>query len=304
MRAVYQSATLIFLNKLAIVGLVLFLAACAQTSPQFEQPITSASDGLSAQDIFDATFLQHGGEHLDELSDVNVAVDGDWYYLITKIQPEVTDEAFRQQSEERILLNPSAYAVVYTGEAGTKQVYRTQQDIEIAYNGVANTDERKQTATALTADAFYIFTLGPLTLSHQVKTWRRLPDIKEKGRSYYRINGELKPGIGLSQSDFITLWVDQETNLSFRVHITLEGFESTKGAHVDTTFLNYTMLNQFTLPTHFFERVIGPIGIDAHEWWYTGIDINRGLTLNDVRLGQWSQKASKPAEPFDGKSND
>jgi hypothetical protein len=271
------------------------IGGCAQTSPRFEVAVGNEADGLSAQDIFDATFQKHGGANLSSLSDVNVAVDGEWQYLITKIQPDVTDEDYRQQSQERILVSPRFYAALYNGDAGTKRVFRTEQSIEVAYNGKQTSDLRKKTATALTADAFYLFVLGPLALPEQVNNWLRLEDRNWNGKSYYRINGELKPGIGLSETDFITLWVDKQTNLTFRLHITLEGFESTKGAHVDTSFLAYTDIGQFILPTHFFERVLGPIKIDAHEWWYTGIDINRGLKGHDVSINHWSQKAAKPA---------
>lgn len=290
-----------FSPNLGLVLVVLFLSGCAKTSPQFAVAMNSSASDESAQDIFNTTFLRHGGAHLASLNDVNVAVDGDWYYLITKIQPDVTDENYRQQSEERILLAPSAYAALYNGEAGTKRVLRTQDSIEVEYNDEESLDSRKQQATALTADAFYMFVLGPLALSEKVSNWQRLEDGTAGGKSYFRINGELQPGIGFSDSDFITLWIDKQTDLTFRLHITLEGFESTKGAHVDTTFLNYTNIGKFTLPTHFFERVLGPIRLNAHEWWYTGIDINRELELSDVEIRGWSQKASKPATQFEGR---
>ena len=283
---------------------ILLLVGCAQTSPQFEARINDVSDGVSAQQIFENTFQRHGGEHLAELTDVNVAVDGEWYYLITKIQPDVTDEDYRQQSEERILLAPKFYAALYNGEAGSKQVLRSDQSTAVAYNGRQTTAPLKEGAAALTADAFYMFVLGPLALSEQVSNWKRLADGDWKGKSYYRINGELKPGIGQSDSDFITLWVDKQTDLTFRLHITLEGFDSTRGAHVDTSFLNYSKIGHFTLPTHFFERVLGPIKLNAHEWWYTGLDINRGLDGNDVSINGWSEKAALPATKINGRTPD
>ncbi len=253
------------------------------------------ADGMSGQAIFGATFAQHGGANLADLNDVNVAVDGEWHFLITKIQPLVTDDEYRQQSQERILVSPRAYAAHYTGEAGTKWVYRTASNTEVAYNGKRTLDEEVLAASALTADAFYLFVLGPLALSERVDDWKRLPDKIWQDRSYYRINGELTPGIGLSDNDHITLWVDKKTNLTLRLHITLEGFESTKGAHVDTTYLDYHTVGPFTLPSHFFERVLGPIKLDAHEWWYTGIDINRGLEKADISISGWSDRAARPA---------
>ncbi|NMH60743.1 hypothetical protein [Alteromonas ponticola] len=282
-----------------LLTLLFILGGCAQTSPSQETYITQPADGMSADAIFRATFAQHGGDLLAGLNDVNVAVDGEWHYLITKIQPLVTDEEYRQQSQERVLVSPRAYAVHYTGEAGTKWVYRTAEQTQVAYNQQQISDQQKIAATALTADAFYLFVLGPLGLSDRVTNWKRLDDKTWKEKAYYRINGQLSPGIGLSERDHITLWVDKETNLTFRLHITLEGFEATKGAHVDTTFLAYESVGQFILPTHFFERVLGPIKLDAHEWWYTGIDINRGLSKEDISIDGWSDNAAKPAKSLD-----
>lgn len=284
--------------RLPLVPLVLVafcIGGCAQTSPKQEVAVKQSKDGMNPQEIFQATFERHGGNSLSTLRDVNVAVDGEWHYLITKIQPEVTDHTYRQKSEERVLLSPRFYAANYRGEAGNKRVFRSEQHVNVAYNGEQTTNKRTEAATALTADAFYLFVLGPLALSDRVDSWRRLEDGEWNGKSYYRINGELAPGIGFSERDFITLWVDKTSALTFRLHITLEGFESTQGAHVDTTFRAYTDVGPFTLPIHFFERVVGPLKLDAHEWWYTGIDINRGLTDADISIDGWSQQAVTPA---------
>lgn len=300
-----MASAIYFKRSLSLLFLMLVTTGCAQISPQFELSVT-AGDGKKAQDLFKATFLKHGGGNLASLQDVNVAIDGDWYFLITQIQPDVTDDSFRQQSEERIIVSPGNYnyAAFYRGEAGTKRVFRSENETRIAYNGVTISDAYKESAAALTSDAFYLFALGPLALGHKVARWRRLVDGEFEGKYYYRINGQLSPGIGESNQDFITLWIDKKTELTFRVHITLDGFESTRGAHVDTSFLNYTEMEGFTLPTHFFERVVGPIKIDAHEWWYTGIDINRGLISEDISIEAWSDTAARPAEKFEGPGRD
>ena len=288
----------------ALLLSVVFISGCTtRPSPRFEAAASNFEDNLTAEEIFQATFLKHGGSSLASLQDVSVAIDGEWYFLITRIQPEVTDARYRQQSEERVVLSPRLYAVNYNGEAGTKEVFRSESDIRVGYNGTSSSDTRKEMATALTADAFYMFALGPLALNSRVNNWKRLEDRNENGNSYYRVNGELKPGIGISDSDFITLWINKKDDLTFRLHITLDGFETTVGAHVYTSFLNYTRIEQFTLPTHFFERVIGPISINAHEWWYTGIDINRGLNAKDIGVDGWSDKALVPAKQYNMRSH-
>ncbi len=283
------------LQTLIILTQVLFTSGCSQTSPRHETSSDDLLDGLLASDIFAKTFEKHGGNHLDELNDVNVAIDGEWYFLITKIQPDLTDETYRQRSEERLLLSPMQYNAHYQGSAGTKQVLRTHTNITLAYDQTINDDAHKQAATALTADSFYLFTLGPLALKDRVKDWKRLPDAKENHQTYFRINGELKPGIGLSESDAITLWVNKETYLSYRLNFTLDGFQPTQGAHIDTTYEQYQHIDPFILPTKFLERVRAPIKLKVHQWWYTGLDINRGLDHSDLPLNKWSDKALKPA---------
>ena len=89
-------------------------------------------------------------------------------------------------------------------------VFRTPSNISVAYDGDINRDENKNAAAALTADAFLLITLGPLALNERISNWQRLPDSSESGNQYYRINGQLHPGIGLSDNDYITLWVDNK----------------------------------------------------------------------------------------------
>ena len=289
-------------RQLAFLSLVLFtfvnINGCAKTSPKFERPLVLQQGEMNGNEIFSHTFDAHGGQHINALSDVNVAIDGDWHYLITKIQPLVTDHLYRQTSEERIIVTPRVYAASFKGEAGIKRVLRTQSSISVSYNTEEEVDRNKVSAAALTSDAFWMFTLGPLALHNWVETWTRIEDAQYDGQQFWRINGVLQPGIGHSEKDYITLWVDPDTLLTARLHITLDGFESTKGAHVDTRYEAYHKFGPYTLPVHFFERVVGPVNIDAHEWWYTGIDINRGLVLEDLNLNDWSPKAAKPAKPI------
>lgn len=287
------------LRKVAFIAMLLIIVTgCAATSPRVEEPVQLLRNEKSAWDIFNKTFRAHGGEYVNKLNDLNVSIDGEWNYLITKIQPKVTDESFRQQSEERLLLSTPLYAADYTGPAGRKQVNRTKDSVRVFYHGVETFDSVTKSASALTADAFYIFALGPLALRDHVDQWRRLRDGYDNDRPFFRINAQMKPGVGFSDADYITLWVDKATGLTFRVHITLDGHETTQGAHVDTTYLSYVKRGEFTFPTHFFERVRGPIAIDAHEWWYTGIDINRNLSPADLVIDQWSENASRPSKLF------
>ena len=88
---------------LAAIALMQFLiAGCAQTFPR---PDELPHDGTAptGTEIFERTFRAHGGDELDDFHDLSVALDGKWKFLITRIQPLVTDHKFRVVSEERLL---------------------------------------------------------------------------------------------------------------------------------------------------------------------------------------------------------
>ncbi len=242
------------------------------------------------------SYRAHGGDSIADLKDVNVALDGRWHFLITRIQPLVTDHRYRVKSEERLALGKRIYAAQYQGPRGRKSVLRTQDSVQVQYDGESTTDVDVLNSTALTADSFYLFTLGPLALNPATQSFRRLPDVVEKGERYHRIYTLLEPGFGKSARDKLVLWVHAESMRTYRVHITIEGFRTTRGAHVDVTYLDYHSVSGFTFPSEFHERVRGPVAIDAHRWHFTGLDINRGWSERDVQLEAWKALAATPAK--------
>ena len=278
-----------------LIVLLISLAACAQ---QFPRPVNPPpdSDDPSAAEIFARTFDAHGGERLDEFDDLIVALDGKWKFLITRIQPLVTDHKYRVESEERLLPQSGVYTASYRGPDGTKQVIRTPDSVRVFYNGEESFDDDVLQSTALTADAFFLFTIGPLALWESRDDFQRLDDGVDKGKRYFRLYAVLEPGFGYADRDEIVLWVDPETFLTYRVHITLEGYETTKGAHVDVTFLDYEKRGDFVLPSRYLERVLGPIRITAHRWQLTGLDINRGFSLADIEGPVYVGRAADPAK--------
>lgn len=283
--------------RLMLLGMIVALAACSS----FPEPRsgTSFSDGLSAEQLFNQCLAAHGGDIRAYPGDINIATDGRWYSLIQRIQPVVSDADFRVISEERFRPRDGIYAVRHSGPAGSKQVLRTPEGLSVHYNGVAveATDER-QRATAMTNDAFQLFHFGPSFVKHRATSMARLPDTREDGREYRRVLATLSPGFGASETDQVVLWIDAESSRLFRVHMTLEGFETTRGAHVDTTFLSYQQAGPFLLPSKFSERVRGPLKIMAHEWHVTGIDLDRGWTDAEVSGPDFSGLAADPARPL------
>lgn len=284
--------------NITCVSLTLLLQGC---SHNFPRPGSSPAslDQQSGREIFGKTFAAHGGRRLSQLNDVNVGLEGDWKFLITRIQPLVTDHRYRVKSQERLLPNLGVYSSVYEGPAGTKKVIRSTKNTRVFYNSQESFEQDVLKSTALTADSFFIFLLGPLALERHAAKFIRLADIKEKGKTFHRIYAELVPGIGASERDEIVLWVDTSSMLTHRVHITLEGYKTTKNAHVDVTYLHYKTLESFVFPVAFHERVRGPISIDAHSWKLTGLDINRNLSFSDHNKTLWEPSISRVASPLE-----
>jgi hypothetical protein len=272
---------------------VFVLAGCTG----FPQPRPDASfdDGLAAEQIFEQSLAAHGGDIRDYPGDINIATDGRWHSLILRIQPVVTDAGFRITSEERYRPRDGLYAVRHAGPAGSKHVLRTATGLSIHYNGVAEAPGERLRATSMTNDAFHLFHFGPSFIKHRATSMSRLPDTREGDRSYRRILATLSPGFGEADADQVVLWIDAASARLFRVHMTLEGFETTRGAHVDTTFLDYRQVGPYLLPSRFSERVRGPLRIMAHEWNVTGFDLDRGWTEADVSGPDFGGRAAAPA---------
>lgn len=275
---------------------VLALSGCA--SFPAASPGLRFDDGLTAEQIFARCLATHGGDLRDFPGDINLSTNGEWHTLIQKIQPVVSDATFRVTSEERYRPRDQLYAVHHEGPAGTKQVIRSADGITVYYNGVREADPVKLRATAMTNDAFRLFHFGPSFVKARATSMSRLADTKESGVLYHRILATLQPGFGEAKTDQVVLWIDASTSRLFRVHMTLNGFETTQGAHVDTTFLAYQQVGGFLLPTRFVERVIGPIRIGAHDWHTTGIDLDRGWKPDDVSGPAFSGRAATASTPI------
>jgi hypothetical protein len=280
----------------ATLILLFLLTGCAS----FPQGGSTArfDDGLTAGQIFEQCLAAHGGDMQKYPGDINISTDGHWFALIQRIQPIVSDAGFRVRSQERVRPRDGLYAVRHDGPLGTKQVVRTRDGISVYYNGMRETDPVKLRATAMTNDAFRMFHFGPSFFRQRAVEWSRLADTREGGRRYRRLLATIQPGFGEAAQDQAVLWIDADSALLFRVHMTLNGFETTQGAHVDTTFLAYTQVGPYLLPTRFHERVRGPLRIDAHSWHTTGIDLDRGWSDADVSGPEFVGAAARDAVPI------
>lgn len=287
-----------WLRRLFLSALVLALAACATRFPQPQDELVF-NDGLNAEALFAQSLEAHGGDLRDYPGDFNLAMTGEWGRAIVRIQPVVTDVGFRISAEERYRPADQLYVVRHQGPEGVKTVVRHGTEIRVWYNGEREQDPAILRASAMTTDAFEMFHFGPSFIKHRAAEMRRLANRREEGTDFRLIWVRLKPGFGEADEDEVVLWIDPESDLLYRIHMTLNGFESTQGAHVDTTFHDYENVEGFMLPRRFVERVRGPIRIHAHEWWITGRDQNRGWQAADVSGPAFSGVAAEPASGQD-----
>ncbi|WP_376696236.1 hypothetical protein [Wenzhouxiangella sp. EGI_FJ10305] len=273
--------------------MALFIAGCAGF-PQSQEGL-QFDDGLSAEQWFERVMRAHGGNLSDDSRDFNLAMTGEWSGLIQRIQPLVTDADYRISAEERYRPSEDLYVIRHRGPEGIKTVWRKRGEIRVWYDGEPVNDPDVLAATAMTTDAFELFHYGPSFLARRARDMTRLQAGRERGQDYPRILFTIQPGFGQAERDQVVAWIDPDSHRLFRVHITLNGFETTQNAHVDTTFSEYVEQGGYWFPTTFEERVRGPIRIHAHDWRITGRDIARGWRSEDVEGPEFGGPAARPA---------
>ncbi|MGH1427571.1 MAG: hypothetical protein ACRBEE_06490 [Arenicella sp.] len=285
------------LRKSCLLVSFSLISACAKPL-LLPSDIREGEVGVDGQQLFNETFIAHGGLYFESVSDINISIQGNWSFWAPRIQPDVADRHFRVSSQERYLPHSGIYTSYYTGPAGNKKVVRTPESIDIYYNDEKSTQANLIQASAMTADAFLLFSLGPLYLSTLETEFQRLTDVVYKGQHFLRVYSKIKPGLGYAEYDEVVLWIHPATKLTYRVDVTLKGYPPTEGAHVDVFYLDYVKLDQLTIPVHVIENVVAPFHLKAHEWHVTGADVNRGLIFDDIKGKGWSDKAAVPAKPF------
>jgi len=274
------------------------LSGGCSSFPKAESRLDFA-DGLGAQTIFDRCLVAHGGDVREWAQDLNFSVDGTWNFLVQRIQPLVADGSLRERSQERIRPSEQLYSVFWTGPEGTKQVVRTPETVEVYINGVRQSDQATREASAMTADATQLFHLGPSFLAMRRAEFVRLKDRREDGITYRRLLTTLRPGFGFSAKDDVVLWIHPDNDRLFRVHLTVDGFAGTRGAHVDTTFLAYRQVGRMLVPVELNERLRSPFPLNVHRWRMTGADFNRGWDSGAVMGPTLEREAGEPARALD-----
>lgn len=279
---------------LAFVLLLAALAGCTTIPPQ-----TKSATDADARALLDETQAAHGKAAFAAIRDLSVSYDGEWFGVVTRLQPVLTDTGFRKTSEERTLFGSTSsehmVAQTHRGPAGEKFVLRKGREANVWYNAKPESDREKRAAAHLVVEAYQLF-LYPAFYVERAQHLERAGRASVNGRECDLLLAVLRPGIGDSTEDRVVLYIDRQDKLVRRVRLTLEGLDSTKGAIVDVDHDRFVEIAGVKWPTHFYEALVRPFpGLPAHDFSLTGLDVNRGLTAADVADGAFSPKAAAPA---------
>jgi hypothetical protein len=274
-----------------ILFFAFFLAACSTIPIQQKHAIDA-----EARTLLDATQAAHGKPAFAAIRDISMSYGGKWFTLVTRLQPVLTDVTFRNTSEERVLFADNVIAQIHSGNGGNKAVVRdSAANARVWVNGQADTSKDRIASSHLVLEAYQLF-LYPAFYVERAKHLERTGTASVNGRACDLLLAVLRPGIGASAEDRVVLYVDQEDKLVRRVRLTLEGFEGTRGAIVDVDLDRFIEIAGVKWPSHFYEALVHPFpGLPAHDFYLTGLDVNRGLTAADVTEGKFSARANTPA---------
>ena len=284
------------------------LGACGTPLPLSPPPGSSAGAAAAQARLMDSAHA-HGLAAYRQYTDISVAITGQWRPLIDRIQPEVVDRAYRGRSEERLLPALGAVAQSWRGSDDPrlrKHVFWQRGDAATAkpdelglwYDGRASTDVARANASALVAECCGLFLLGPLWLVGRCVPLEVNGTERVNGRLCDAVQVWLRPGLGRSPQDRVTVLVDRDDQLTRRVRFTLEGFVSTRGAVAEVDRMDFSRRFGVLWPTRFYEEVVHPLRLPAHDWALTGLSVNRGFGIADLHGPDLSGSAAAPAAPL------
>ncbi len=284
------------------------LGACGTPLP-LNAPAGSSAAAAAAQARLMASAVAHGLEAYRQYTDISVSFAGQWRPLINGIQPEVVDRAYRGASEERLLPALGAVAQSWRGSDDArlrKHVFWQRGDpasakpgeLALWYDGRASTDTARAAASAVVAECCGLFLLGPLWLVGRCTPLEVTGTERVNGRLCDAVQVWLRPGLGHSAQDRVTVLVDRDDQLTRRLRFTLEGFAGTRGAVAETDWLEFSRRFGVLWPTRFYEEVVHPVRLPAHDWALNGLSVNRGFGLADLRGPVLSGAAAPPAAPL------
>lgn len=290
MRRVAPCAPIASVRRRQVVVACAALAGCA-TLPG----IGDKSDPVALDRLIGAQ-KAHGFDAWRKLRDVAARYEGRWHTVGAKLQPVLNDAGYRGQCEERILVPARLVAQTHRGSAGVKQVVREPGLVRVAYNGIPTDEPQVRAAAALVADLYSMFLFGPLWFNGVDVVANTAPSETLEGHVCDTVVLAARPGLGLAHEDRFMLWIDRDRKLLRRVRYTLDGLDLTRGAVADVDFFDHASAGGMRWPTRFRETLVRPIpGLRVHEWRLTGLDLNRGMTRDELIGVRFSGNAMRPA---------
>ena len=89
------------LIRLLPIALILLLGGCMSRGiPQ----AVGSGEQPAARAVLQKSAEAHGLAAFQQINDLNVSYSGEWYGLVSRIQPGLIDAGFRRASQERTLL--------------------------------------------------------------------------------------------------------------------------------------------------------------------------------------------------------
>jgi len=278
-----------------IALLLPLLGACM---PHGIPQAVASGEQAAARVLLQKSAEAHGLAAFRQVDDVSVSYAGEWYGLVSRVQPTLTDADFRQGSQERLIFkDQSLVAQHHEGPKGSKQVIRSKDSVQVFYNGVATSDPDVLAAAALVADGYRMFLTGPFYFLDGNLSLELAAGEVVNERQCDTLVAIRRPGHGLSPEDRYQLFIDRENHLLRRIRFSMEGLASTKGAIAEVDFFEHRQIAGVTWPTRFYERLRKPIpNLPVHDWRLTGLDVNRGLIEPDLGGKAFVGKATAPAQ--------
>lgn len=286
------------LTGLLSVALLLLLGGCMSRGI----PLAGGSgEQPAARAVLQKSAEAHGLAAFRRIDDLSVGYTGEWYTLVSLIQPTLTDADFRQGSQERIIFKGGLLiGQHHLGPKGSKQVIRRSGDVKVFYNDAPASDGDVLASAALVADGYRMFLTGPFYFLDGNLSLEMGEDETVEGRACTTLVAVRRPGHGLSTEDRYLLFIDAENHLLRRIRFTMEGLESTQGAVAEVDFFDHKEIAGVIWPTRFYERLRKPIpSLPVHDWRLIGLDINRGLNAADISGPAFSARAAEAARRID-----
>lgn len=279
---------------LALLFAPLLNACTSRGLPQTQ----GVSEQAEARSVLKRSAEAHGLAAWLELQDISVSYAGEWGWLVSRLQPVLTDPDFRQGSEERLLVRGEfpRIAQLHLGPQGQKWVLRSRDDVEVLYNGTPSTDRSVVAAAALVADGYRMFLTGPFYFLDGNAVLEMAGSEMLDGQRCDLLVAVRHPGLGLAETDTFLLWIERDSGLLRRIRFSLNGLQSTQGAIAEVDLFDHREIDGILWPTRFFERLRRPIpNLPVHAWRVTGLDSNRGLDDDAIRRPSFTGKAAGPA---------